>query len=142
MIQDNEAFNNEVRRWGLASRDEIRAALGQMGARRTGQLIRMVRVTYGLHFGTVSRVTFGFPRYLVFVEKGARRGYGGKKGSYWTGPDGQRRKTDPRSLGRMGTGRSPARPSFNPTMDRRVPILAAIAAEHYANIGVKWFLIK
>jgi hypothetical protein len=138
---DNEAFNAAVRQWGRASNDEIRAALAGVGAKRTGQLIREMKVRTGMQFGRVNRVTFGFPRYLVFVEKGAGKGYGGAKGSQWQ-TAGQRRKTNPNSKGKMGTGARPARPTYNPTMDRRVPILAAIAAEFYADQAVRNLRIK
>ncbi len=131
-----DEFNDAVRQWGRATREEVRQALASVGAKNTGRLIREVNVRMGQQFGRANRVTFGFPRYLVWVEKSAGKGYGGKKGSRWT-TNGETRRTNKGSLGKMGTGARPARPAFNPVMDRRVPVLASIAAQFWADAAVK-----
>lgn len=141
MATDNDTFNEEMKRWASASVSEIRMALAGMGARKSGMVIRMLKARTAQQFGLTNRITFSFPRHLVHIEKGSRKGYGGKKGSTWF-TQGQRRKTNPRSLGRMGTGASVARPTFNPIIDKRMPLLASIAATYYANMGAKALLIK
>jgi hypothetical protein len=138
---DADEFNQAVRQWGHATREEVRQALASVGAKNTGRLIREVNVRMGQQFGRANRVTFGFPRYLVFVEKGAGKGYGGKKGSRWN-TNGETRRTNKGSLGKMGAGARPARPTFNPTMDRRVPVLASIAAQFWADAAIKGIGIK
>ena len=142
MPTDIEAYNEEIRKWSKASTEDIRRALIGIGARKSGLIIKELRSRIALKFGTVNRVTFQFPRHLVFIEKGASKGYGGRKGSRWNSADGETRKTDPRSLGRMGTGARPARPTFNPTMERQMLVLVGIMQRHYADAAAKGILIK
>lgn len=141
MSTEHERFNEEVRAWSKASVTELRSALAGANAKHTGRLIREMRARVGMQFGVANRVSFGFLRYLVYLEKGASRGYGGKKGSTWY-TAGTKRKTNPRSLGRMGTGPRAARPTYNPTMDKRVPVLAGIVAKFYGDLAVKSINIR
>jgi hypothetical protein len=138
---DTARWNEEAKQWGRGSNEALKAAFGGLGVRRTGLLLRELRVRTGMQYGRVNRITFGFPRYLVMVEKGAGKGYGGKKGSTWS-TKGTKRKTNPKSLGRMGSGPRQARPGFNPTMDKRVPILAKMLAEYYADMAINNIRIK
>lgn len=141
MSAADELLNVEVKDWSTASVDEIRMALVGIGAKKSGRLIRELKVRLAQQFGSVNRITFSFPRHLVWLEKGASKGYGGAKGSTWF-TQGERRKTDPRSLGRMGTGARPARPTFNRIIDKRLPILLGIMQRHYADAGVKAILLR
>lgn len=136
-----DEFNEQTRSWGRATNDQVKAGLFGIGARRTGQLLRELKVRTGLQFGRVFRISFSFPRQLVWLEKGASKGYGGRKGSRWT-TRGTVRRTSKESLGKMGTGRRIAHRIFNSTMDKRVPILAALVARYYANASVKAITLK
>lgn len=141
MEMNTAQYNLEARAWGKATLEQLRKELQGLGVRRTGLLLRELRVRTGQQYGRVNRVTFSFPRYLVMVEKGAGKGYGGRKGSTWyTG--GKKRRTASSSLGKMNTGKRQARPTYNPTMDRRVPVLAELAARFYGDMAINNIRIK
>jgi hypothetical protein len=134
-------YNAGVKGWGKGTHGPILASMQGMGIRRTGAAIRSLKVSTGSQFGRVNRVSFGFLRYVVWVEKGAGRGHGGRKGSSWyTG--GKMRKTDPRSFGKMNTGNRSARPSVNPIIDQRTPLLADLVAQFYADMAINTIRIK
>lgn len=86
-------------------------------------------------------ISFKFLRYLVMVEKGAGRGHGGKKGSKWTTKSGEKRQTNPDSLGKLNKGARKAAPWFNPVVRKEIGALADAVAEVYV-IEVKKILIK
>ena len=78
------------------------------------------------------RITFKFVRHGAFLEKGARRGYGGTIGSeFGNYKTGVVRRTNPDSLGKMGTGASPAVPWTKPALDKQLPELADMVGEVY-----------
>jgi hypothetical protein len=77
------------------------------------------------------RIKFRMNRYLLMVEKGAGKGYGGKKGSEWRNKRGQLVKTNPNSLGKMGTGLRPAREWVKPALKGEINRLRKLVAEHY-----------
>lgn len=136
-----DAYNAAVQGWGRDSLGHLQRAMAGLSVRQTGQLARELKVHFGKRHGQVVNVAYTFPRYAVFVEKGAGRGYGGKKGSQWyTG--GARRRTAKESLGRMGSGNRPAKPFFNPTMDERVSALADLVVKYYADFAVGELKIK
>lgn len=87
------------------------------------------------NYGVVDRIGAKFPRHGIFVEKGARKGYGGVIGSSWYDKQGTRKKTNPNSFGKMNTGNSLAKPWLAPTLDKYTQIVADRAANHFANIA-------
>ncbi len=139
---DLDRFNADVRAWGTGWRAALRAQVAGLNIRHSGTLQRTLSVRYRTQFNQVHSIGAVFPRYAVFVEKGARKGYGGQKGSRWAGRDGKPRKTDPRSLGKMNTGRSTAKRWFNPVTDRQVERLADVVVKHYGNAAINAIGIK
>lgn len=83
--------------------------------------------------GEASRIDFGMPYYMAFVHKGAGRGYGGVKSGEFTIRGGGKRKTNPSSMGRMGTGKRKPKPFFNPVMEEMFPELAQIIATYHGD---------
>lgn len=61
-------------------------------------------------FDMITAIRYSLRRPLFYTLHGAGRGQGGKKGSTWYTADGDRRKTDPASLGKAGTGSREAKP--------------------------------
>lgn len=51
----------------------------------------------------ITSIAFNMRRTLFYVRSGAGRGYGGAKGSTWTNAAGDRKHTNPASLGKAGT---------------------------------------
>lgn len=82
------------------------------------------------------RIGFRFARHGVHLQRGAGRGYGGNIGSRWFDRYGYIRSTDPRSLGKAGTGSRPERDWFNRTLDERLPYLQDIVSEYCADMTV------
>jgi hypothetical protein len=86
------------------------------------------------------RITFKFVRYGAWLEKGARKGYGGTQGSEWGNyKTGITKRTNPNSLGKMGTGKSPAVPFSQVSVDAQLPVLAEIVGIGYDEDIVKTF---
>lgn len=149
-----DAFNADVRGWGQATLVALKGSAVRVGSRGAGTLVRTLKARYFVRYGEVYGLGFQFPRHGVFAEKGARRGHGGTKGSRWyranlVGKDkngkpktGGWQRTNPRSFGKMGTGRSPEVPWLNPIIQARMDELADKVAGHYAEMALNSILIK
>lgn len=61
----------------------------------------------------ITAIRYSLPRSLFYPYFGAGKGHGGKKGSVWFNASGERRKTNPASLGKAGTGGRQAKPFLN-----------------------------
>lgn len=83
----------------------------------------------------VNRVTFSLNRSLVWTHYGAGKGMAANKGTSWINKTGIRVKTDPKSLGKAGTGNRRAKPWFNNYLEspHGVEELADISAEEVGN---------
>jgi hypothetical protein len=81
--------------------------------------------------GSIDRIGFKMNRSLVYTHKGAGKGRGGSKGSSWFDARGNRKTTNPESLGKMATGGRKAKPWFNQFIESPAGVddLATIAAE-------------
>ena len=137
-----EAQNAIVRQWTPGSVEALRASLSNLGVRKTGLLIRMLKARNRMEGMEITAIRFEFPRYAVYVEKGALRGHGGVKGSRWIGPDGKTRRTNPASLGKMDTGAARARRWFNPVMSARVEDLADQLVKLKGDVAINSILIR
>lgn len=135
-------MNGDVRTWSSATVEALRSSAANLGVRKTGLLIKMLKARHRNTLGEISSIQFDLPRYGVYVEKGARRGHGGVKGSRWIGSDGKVHKTDPKSLGKMNTGRSQAKKWFNPVMTVRVEVLADVLVKHRGDMVINSILIR
>lgn len=91
------------------------------------------KVSVKKYAGEASKIDFSMPYYMVFVHKGAGRGYGGSKTGEFTSLLGGKRKTNTSSLGKMGTGKRKAKPFFNPVIEQLFPQLADIIANYHGD---------
>lgn len=128
-------FNTQVRKWTGATRRAMKL--------RTLQLVLSIgpghdqqktRVRY--YLGEANRIQFSFPYYMVFVHKGAGRGYGGNKTGLFTTRTGGKGKTNPASMGKMGTGKRKPKPWFNPVLEEKFPELGEILQEYHGGKAV------
>lgn len=133
---DRSAFNSAVQEWDRKTLEHIKASVGALGLKGKGELLATLKVKEFKHFGVIDQVGFVMPRFGVWIEKGARRGHGGVKGSKWYNSAGKLVKTDPKSFGKMNTGDSPARPWFNPVLTRDVETLADIMIDFYGSAAI------
>ena len=92
-------------------------------------------------YGMVNRVSIKFKRTGIYSEKGAGRGYGGKKGSKWKNAKGEIKSTNPRSLGKAGTGNRKAKPWFNPVVEQFADQLAEKLADEFVEVTINRLMI-
>lgn len=101
------------------------------------KLSRPTKVTVKVKNEVPEKVQIRFKRYLVFIEKGAGRGYGGEKGGTWLNSQSERVRTNPQSLGKMGMGLRPAKPWFNPVIQSEFPKLVEDITQVTADASVR-----
>lgn len=123
-------YNKDVSKWTQETKRKYKLKIAQMTAKYSGKGYSEQKAETRKYAGEASRITFSFPYYMVFVHKGAGRGYGGSITKKFTRKDGSKRDTNPLSLGRMGTGRRRPKPWFNPILDARFPILADLVSNY------------
>ncbi len=83
----------------------------------------------------ISSISFIFRRSLIYTYYGAGKGRGGKKGSTWYDEDGKRHKTNPKSLGKAGTGGRTAKP-FLDVVEDEIDELADVVTEKTGDVIV------
>lgn len=129
-MANTSSFNAGVGAWGRETKRKMKL--------RTLQLVLHVgpghdnqKVTVRKYLGEANRIQFAFPYYMVYVHKGAGRGYGGTKTGLFTRKNGGKGITRKSSMGRMGTGKRKPKPWFNPVLEERFPALAEIIADYH-----------
>lgn len=135
-----EQLIKDVQAWALEAERDIRATGRSYGISHASgspspsASIERIKSRVLLQAGTTTGVAFRFPRSLVYPHYGAGKGQGGKKGSRWTTAAGISKRTNPKSLGKAGTGNRQSKPFFNDSLNRTVPNLADIVANTSADI--------
>lgn len=135
-----ELYNEEVQQWGLTLQSQIRSLALQYGithrnnSPNSTSSVGAIKVKYRRTAGLISSISIGFRRSLIYPHKGAGKGYGGAKGSRWIDKYGNRKQTNPASLGKAGTGSRQAKPFINDALDGPAGVedLADIVAERLA----------
>jgi hypothetical protein len=140
MALNLDRFNTRVKDWTSTALAEMKSAGGSMGIEHRpnsdspGSSLSKLKAKEHLTDGAIDRIGFKLNRSLVWTHYGAGKGRGGVVGSSWTTKDGQRKNTNPDSLGKMGSGSRKAKPWFNSVLQGGSGIeeLADIAAEELA----------
>lgn len=127
---DTAKFNQEVRSWTSDSRRKLKNEVLRL-VLNVGPGHDNLKSSNKSYSGEINQIGFSFPYYMVFVHKGAGRGYGGNKTGFFTNKRGGKTATNPLSSGRMGTGRRIPKPWFNPVIEEKFPILAGLIAEYH-----------
>lgn len=119
-------WNNRIKAWGGETITSIKGSYAAMvtSTQQTGEGENSIKIRYKQDYGQIETITFKFHRYLAFLHKGAGKGVAGSKGSTWTTKSGQKKSTNPKSMGKLGTGKRKAKEWLNPQLDRAVPKLA------------------
>lgn len=125
-----DVYNKDVRSWTQDTKRKIKREVLQLTAKYSGQGYAKQEAKTRLYAGEASKITFSFPYYMVFVHKGAGRGYGGSISKQFTNAKGGKSATSALSFGRMGTGRRKAKPFFNPIIEQQFPALADLIANY------------
>jgi hypothetical protein len=130
-----DRVNEIIEAWGKRKLKEAQSSGRGMGIRHsadspnTGESLANMKVSFKRKLGDqISAITFKLRRTLFYVYHGAGRGYGGSKGSTWYTSDGERRKTNPASIGKADTGGRQAKP-FLDVIEEDVPNLLDDVAE-------------
>lgn len=98
---------------GLSSDIEEQAAeleemlafeIERLGLRDSDNLIDSLKHNVRYQSGVPESIGVKFARTGIYVARGAGKGFGGTKGSTWRTSKGEKRRTNPESLGKAGTG--------------------------------------
>jgi hypothetical protein len=149
-IMDLDNYNAEVKLWAdnlIAAMRTTAAGMGMQhrpGSPSPGPSLQKFTAREYYDHGAVNRIGIRLPRTLIYPHKGAGKGYGGNKGSTWADKYGEKKTTDPDSLGKMGTGNRKAKPFFNDTLNGPdgTEALGDIAARNLAIAITDHILIK
>lgn len=123
-------YNKDVTEWTAQSRRKMKMEVLRM-VLNIGPGYENLRSKVGKYAGEASKLTFDFPYYMVFVHKGAGRGYGGNKTGLFSKADGSKGTTSKSSFGKMGTGKRRPKPWFNPVVEERFPALADLVRNYH-----------
>lgn len=130
------AYNQEMQQLARQFGAELRSEWGMKVANAsTGGLKSQLKANAGRRYGVVDRVAAKFPRHGIFRMVGAGRGQAGSVGTTWRDKNGQTKRTNPNSFGKMDTGNRRAADWLSPTLDKFNEIVADRAAAHFATIG-------
>lgn len=129
-----DKVNDIITNWGNRKLKDAQSSGRSMGIRHArsspspDDSLGNMRVSFKKRVGDqISAISFQVRRHLFYVYHGAGKGKGGRKGSVWYTSGGERRTTDPESLGKAGTGSRRAKP-FLDTIDKDVePLLDEVA---------------
>jgi hypothetical protein len=150
MALNLDSYNEEVKQWDTESNQDIRSRASSLGVMHRANSpspsssIAKLKSRQYMQDGAIVRISKIFPRELIWAHKGAGKGRGGFKGSRWVDKYGNAQKTNPESLGKMGTEGRVAKPFFNESLDgpNGVDKLATIAAEKLGDSLVGSMFIK
>lgn len=135
-----EIQNIKVEAWATDAEKSIKQAAAGYGIKHRASSpspsasVPKIKARLKFADAAVRAIAFSFPRSVVYPHTGAGKGMGGKKGSQWFTAGGVRKRTNPASLGKAGTGNRKEKPFINDVLNRRVPVLADIVAETSADI--------
>lgn len=131
IIADTEAFNKEVQQWTYRVRSILKRDIKSKATKGEGVLANFLRSSIRKDMGEVDSVSYKFPRHGVFFHKGVARGYvmsgskvirGIKNNKVIKPLDGP-------------INRQP-QDWFNSTLEKQIPKLADVVADHKADEAV------
>lgn len=133
---DTNNYNNAIEQQAVRLELDIKANASRFNIRhRTNSpspssSVRKIKSKTSLKEGFVNRVGVSFPRSLIYTHTGSGKGKGGLIGSRWKNKFGETVKTNPRSLGKAGTGGRKAKPFIDEALSgpEGVNKIAEIAA--------------
>ncbi|MFC4230584.1 hypothetical protein ACFOW1_01690 [Parasediminibacterium paludis] len=134
-MQDVITINNLVEAETKRCIAALNAEMQRVGINTSGG---NVKYKFGYKDGMVWYIRFIFPRYLIYVSKGASRGHGGSKGSRWVSPKGITISTNPKSLNKLKEPKD----WFNPVIDNYCERLSELLADYFINLSLQRLHIK
>jgi hypothetical protein len=125
---DLDKYNKEVRDWAFRVGSGLKGNIMAFNGKGTGQLAQMLQTRTRKSFNEVDLISYHFPRHGVFVQKGVGRGYVMQGGTVVRGI-----RHDKVVKPLQGPVNRRPEDWFNGTMEREVPVLADIIANHMAD---------
>lgn len=122
-------YNSEVSGWTRDTQRKVKNQVLRL-VLNVGPGYNQQKTSVRKYYGEANRISFSFPYYMVFVHKGAGRGYGGSKTGKFTNKFGGKTLTNSLSAGKMGTGKRVAKPWFNPVIEQAFPELENIITNY------------
>jgi|GEM_PF-713397 len=130
-------YNDNIKSWGARFRATVINKGNALGiTHRTNSpspaaSLPKIRDKYRVRYGAINKVVFTFPRSLIYTQQGAGKGIGGIKGSRWVNAKGETKKTNVKSLGKIGSSKRTQKDFINQALDspQGLTELSDIAAE-------------
>lgn len=141
------AYNPEqprlVKKWSAGALQSVKNSYLSLINLKTmsGDGFDSLKVTHKTEYGEITKVSFKMARHLVFVHGGFGKGIGGSRGSTWIDAKGNKKKTNPSSLG-AGKGKRRAKAWFAPVIDRELPKLVDDLLKEKMESAVNAILLK
>ena len=132
-----------VKKWSAGTLQSVKNSYLSMISLKTmsGEGFDSLKVAHKMEYGEVTRVSFKMARHLVFVHGGFGKGIGGSKGSSWLDAKGNKKNTDPSSLG-ASKGKRRAKAWFAPVIERELPKLTDDLLKEKMESAVNAILLK
>jgi hypothetical protein len=145
-----DELNNDVKEWAGQMAQAVKAAGAGEGVTHRdnspsrGASLQKIKSKVSFVQDRASKISIGFPRTLIYTTKGAGKGIGGRKGSRWLNAKGEARKTNPKSLNKLGSGNRQVKDFINKALDgpQGVETLGDIVARDMGEIVVNNIFIK
>ncbi|SDM40998.1 hypothetical protein [Pedobacter antarcticus] len=147
-----DTYNRDVRSWTKDVKRKLQLNILQMTSVYSGRAKKELESSVKNYAGLASKIGFTFPFYLVFVHKGAGRGYGGSGHQFggntvhqFTRRDGTKKATNSTSWHKMATGKRVAKLWFNPVLEEKFPVLSNLVTEYHGDRvlqGLERILVK
>jgi len=124
---DIDSFNNDVGDWTRDTKSQVVDEMNSLGIiHRPGSTSpvpaqRALKTGLRKNAGITNRISFKFPRHLVFVHKGVGRGT---------------------TIGQVGSTSRKPKPFLNPVIDRNLDKLTGIVADHHGTLIVNALMIR
>ena len=151
MKLDLDRYNERIKETGKEVLNDIKQRANSEGIEHRedspskGSSVAALKNSYKQHDGTVDQISIKVRRSLIIgPHKGAGKGRGGSTGSKWVDKFGVTKSTNPKSLGKQGTGGRKAKPFINDVLEgpNGVDKIAAVAAEELGDAIVGKMLVK
>jgi hypothetical protein len=124
MMSPLETAMQQAKQWAVGTDGELVAGLFSHSDTAALRQSIEAKVHQSRKFPDTIRVTFNFDRHGAMLWKGAGRGIGGRIGSTWTTKNGVRKRTNPLSLNKLGTGTRTPVNWFAPVLERNLGALS------------------
>ncbi len=142
MPLSSEQYNSRITSWVESIRKDIQRGAERHDVKHVSRSpspspsVPKIRHKLFKQRDAISKITITYPRELVWTMAGAGKGHGGLKGSRWIDKYGAKQTTDPKSLGKAGTGSRKAKPFMQEALESETGIdeLSNIVAEETGEI--------